>query len=118
MNSWIKTAALGLLVFGLVGCASEPAEAPAEEAMTEESEMAEEAPTAAATTDAEADCLVAVAEEVGVDAGMLSVISAEMGETSTAVMVEVPEAQAPWQCNWGYVDGEPGALEVFYTAEG
>lgn len=125
MTPWSKTAAIGLLVLGLAACATEHAEAPAEapaaedpvaEAPVDEESIAEEAPTA--DSNAESDCLAAVAEQVGVAISDLSVISAEMGETSTTVLVEVPDAQAPWQCNWGFTSDGPGVLEVFYADEG
>lgn len=64
---------------------------------------------------AESDCLVAVAEQVGVSRSSLSVISSEMGENYTVVKVRVPEAQAPWQCDWGYTDEGPGVVSVMYT---
>ncbi len=65
---------------------------------------------------AESDCLSAVSDQVG--SKDVSTLSVEMGETSTRVMVQVPGAQAPWQCNWGYRDGRPAVLEVFYAGEG
>ncbi len=69
-----------------------------------------------AVSQAESDCLSAVADQVGNDD--VSTISFDIGETSTKVMVQVPGAQAPWQCNWGYRDGKPAVLEVFYAGEG
>ncbi len=69
-----------------------------------------------AVSRAESDCLAAVANQVG--SGDVSTISVEEGETSTKVMVRVPGARAPWQCNWGYRDGAPAVLEVFYAGEG
>lgn len=75
-----------------------------------------EAPGAGAgVSKAESDCLVAVAEQVGVSRSALSVISSEMGENYTVVKVRVPEAQAPWQCDWGYTDQGPGVVSVMYT---
>ncbi len=65
---------------------------------------------------AESDCLDAVAGQVG--RNDLRVISAEMGENSTTILVEVPGAQAPWHCEWGYRDGSPAVLQVYYGAEG
>lgn len=67
---------------------------------------------------AESDCLTALAKEMGVNRGSLSVISSEMGENSTVVKVRVPGAQAPWQCDWGYTDSGPGVLRVMYMGEG
>ena len=48
----------------------------------------------------------------------VSTISVEMGETNTVVLVRVPGAEAPWRCEYGYVDGAPAVQRVFYTAEG
>ena len=116
MNTWIKTGLLSIALLGFAACATEPAE-PAVEAEVEEAEPMEmeEAPMAAAT-DAEANCLAAVAEQVGVDAGTLAVLSADASEAGTSVMIEVPEATAPWNC---IVDTDGSSVvEVFYTAEG
>ncbi len=65
---------------------------------------------------AESDCLAAVSDTVGRDD--LSVLSSEMGENSTKVLVEVPGAAAPWHCEWGYRDGSPAVLNVYYGGEG
>ena len=40
------------------------------------------------------------------------------GEASARVMVQVPGTKARWQRNWGYRDGNPAVLEVFYASEG
>lgn len=73
-------------------------------------------PTNPALTKAESDCLAAVAKQVG--NRDVSTISVEMGENSTKVLVRVPGAQAPWQCDWGYTDHGPGVLSVMYLGEG
>jgi hypothetical protein len=69
-----------------------------------------------AVSQAESDCLAAVANQVG--NGDVSTIYVEMGENRTKVLVRVPSAQAPWQCDWGYTDRGPGVLRVFYTSKG
>lgn len=65
---------------------------------------------------AESACLSAVANQVGVS--NVSTISVEDGENATIVLVRVPGAEAPWRCDYGFVDGSPGVLRVMYTAEG
>ena len=123
MNAHIKTGLLSLALLGFAACVTEPAETP----VLEENEVVEETPAeapivtegeaAGGVSQAETACLAAVAEQVGLPGTDLSVASAEMGETSTTVMVEVPDATALWQCNWGYRDGTPAVLDVFFSGD-
>lgn len=62
---------------------------------------------------AESACLAAVANEV--NEGDVSTINSRQGENSTVVLVRVPGAQAPWQCEYGYRGGSSAVLRVFYT---
>jgi hypothetical protein len=72
------------------------------------------ASVAEGTTAAEAACLAAVQETIGGPGG-LSVISAEVSEANTVVMVKVPGAEAPWAC---YASPDGQVSEVSYMGEG
>lgn len=53
---------------------------------------------ASETAAAEKACLAAVAKQVGKSSGSLKVLEASVSEAATVVMVQVPEAAAPWKC--------------------
>ena len=63
-------------------------------------------------SDAESACLAAVANEVGV--GDVSTISVDSSQAGTSVLVQVPGAQAPWNCV--YQGGR--VVDVWYMGEG
>lgn len=50
------------------------------------------------TSAAEKACLAAVAKQVGVKSSQLKVGDVSTSEAATVVMVQVPEATAPWKC--------------------
>lgn len=118
MMGWITTGFMGLAMLGLAACGTEPAESAAEVPKVEEpaeAPMADEKPMAAVGPEAEANCLAAVSEQVGIEAGQLSVLSADVSEAGTSVMIEVPEATAPWNC---VVDTDGSTVaDVFFTDE-
>ena len=119
MNPRIRmAAAMSVLVLGLTACASDTDDDSVEEPTTEETaeEPAEEETEAeepvAASPEGEANCLDAVAEEVGTDAATLSVSSVD----GTTVTIDVPEAEAPWVC---VVESDGSTVsEVFFSTEG
>lgn len=111
---WVRSLALFLFTASLAGCASN--ERPPAQDANPASEMAPQGqdPGSISGTTAEQDCLFAVATQLGVDQSTLSVRSSSMGENYTTVQVNVPQAQAPWVCEWG---GD-GVSNVYYGAEG
>ncbi len=66
-----------------------------------------------AGSQAEANCLSAVAATTG--QGDVSTISVSPSEAGTSVLVQVAGAQAPWKC---VANPDGSVAEVEYTAEG
>lgn len=115
------------LMLGACGSDSAP-DVPAPEATPEvEAPTVPEAPTN--TPDASAEpaanaetsgstesiCLAAVAEQTGVPASDLSVISMDESQAGTSVMIQVPDAEAPWNCAVD-TDGQT-VVNVYYTGD-
>lgn len=50
------------------------------------------------TSAAEKSCLTAVAKQVGKDKSLLKVSDAFPSEAATVIMIQVPDATAPWKC--------------------
>jgi hypothetical protein len=89
--------------------AAEAAEAPPADSGT----AAEEAATADGTSGSiEANCLAAVASEVGVPVGEVSIMGVEESEAAISVQIQVPEAIAPWQC---LANRDGSVEEVMFT---
>jgi hypothetical protein len=110
----LRPFALLLVAASLAACASN--ERPPARDANPASEMAPQGrdPGRVVGATAEQDCLFAVATQLGVDPSSLTVLSSSMGENFTTVQVDVPQAQAPWICEWG---GD-GVSSVYYGAEG
>lgn len=68
------------------------------------------------TSTAEKACLAAVAKQVGTDKTLLTVKDIFSSEAGMAIMVQVPEATAPWKC-FSDVRGNVSAVE-FTGSEG
>ncbi|MEO1090344.1 MAG: hypothetical protein AAFX81_06920 [Pseudomonadota bacterium] len=70
---------------------------------------------AAATTPAARGCLDAVARELGVPVGDLTIVGSDESGIGMRIMVAAPPARAPWAC----IASDAGIVqEVVDTAEG
>ena len=98
----IRMIAALLCAGSLAACvATEEPQAPANPNPASEMAPAGQDPGRMVGSTAEEDCRFAVASQVGVDRERVSVMNSSMGENFTTVLVVVPEAQAPWACEWG-----------------